>query len=234
MRFLLSFLCVMGLMTHAPQFAHAWDDAPDLPMLPGAGEEIVFDVYRNGRTRFGTHSVRFQRDGGDLLADVSIELRAGLGPVTVFRYEHQSIERWRNDQLVGFSGRTLKDGETYTVQAVATPTGLDVDGRDPDGDPVMAEYAPGLLPSSHWRGYPAGLEAIFNTEHGTLMETEVVYMGEDLIEADGGQIRAHRYRLSSSLTVDLWYDENGRWAGCEFEARGQVVRYVRRANPVPS
>lgn len=234
MRFLVPLICAIGLLSFVPHGALATDDAPGMAMPAMAGEEIIFDVYRNGRTRFGTHSVRFQRDGEDLLADVSVELRAGLGPVTVFRYEHQSIERWRNNQLVGFSGRTLKDGETYIVQAVATPSGLDVDGRDAAGDPVMAEYAPGLLPSSHWRGYPAGLDEIFNTEHGTLMDTQVVYMGEDRIEADGGQIRAHRYRLSSSLTVDLWYDENGRWAGCEFEARGQVIRYVRRANPVPS
>jgi len=234
MRLLLTSVLAFGFMVNAAVISQAQETPPETRVLPSVGEEIVFDVYRNGNTRFGIHSVRFQRDGQDLIADISIELRAGLGPVTVFRYEHQSLERWRGGQLVGFSGRTQKDGETYTVQAVANAQDLNVDGLDPDGVPVDTAYTLGILPSSHWRGYPAGMDAIFNTEHGTLMETEVVYMGEDLIEADGTQIQASRYRLSSSLTVDLWYDANGRWAGCEFEARGQRVRYVRRQNPVPS
>jgi len=212
--------------------AQARETAPDMTLPPLPGEEIFFDVYRNGDTPFGSHVVSFTEDGGDLIASVDIDLRAGLGPITVFRYEHDSQERWRDDRLVGFSGRTFKDGEVFNVQAVFDGQALDVDGTDPEGAAFESAYAAQMQPSSHWRGYPAGLEAIMNTEHGTLMETEVVYLGEEQIEADGGVITASRYRLSSSLTVDLWYDENGRWAGCAFEARGQTVRYVRRANPV--
>lgn len=220
-------IAIAGLVLAAPT-ASATD------LMPADGERIVFDVYRNGGTPFGTHAVEFTRDGQDILASISIELRAGLGPVTVFRYRHESSERWRDGQLVGFSGRTQKDGETYQVQAMFDGEGLEVDGVAPDGAPVDAEYAASLLPSSHWRGYPPGMDAMFNTEHGTLMQTDVQFLGEEQIEADGGVITASRYRLSSSLTVDLWYDENGRWAGCEFEARGQRVRYVRRADPVRS
>ena len=199
---------------------------------PQAGEEIVFDVYRKGDVDFGTHTVSFSDDGGDLIATTTIRLRAGLGPVTVFRYEHDNTERWRNDQLVAMDARTLKDGDTFEVSVRSTGEGLQVDGKDPDGEAVSQTVAAGILPSSHWHGYPASMTEMLNTEHGTIMDTTVEFLGETEIEGDGGMIPVKHYRLSSSLTVDLYYDENGRWAGCEFDARGQSVRYVRRADPV--
>lgn len=207
------------------------DDGPVLP-TPVENEEIVFDVYRNGDTRFGTHALSFQRQGEDLLVSIDIELRAGVGPITVFRYEHQSSERWRDGQLIALQSETLKDGETYDVSAERDGDRLDVQGEAPEAGPVSLEFPLSVLPSSHWHGYETGEYAILNTEHGDELGVTVEYLGEEMLEADGERINARRYRLISDLTVDLWYDENGRWAGCEFEARGQTVRYVRRADPL--
>lgn len=214
----------MALFGFSPSAA-ASDPAPQ----PEPGDRIVFDVYRNGGTPFGTHTVEFSEDQGDLIASVSIRLRAGLGPITVFRYEHDSTERWRDGRLVSKRGRTLKDGETYTVSASLEGGALRVAGVSPEGDATLERLDPAILPSSHWHGYPEGMPAMMNTEHGNVMETEVEYLGLGQIEADGRTIAAHHYRLSSSLVVDLWYDDEGRWAGCAFEARGQQVRYVRRS-----
>ena len=199
---------------------------------PQPGEEIVFEVYRKGDVDFGTHSVRFSDDGGDLIAETTIRLRAGLGPLTVFRYEHDNTERWRDGQLVAMDGRTLKDGDTFEVSVESTGEGLQVDGVDPEGEAISQVVSAEISPSSHWHGYPADMTRMLNTEHGTIMDTTVEYLGETEIEGDGGTIPVSHYRLSSTLTVDLYYDENGRWAGCEFDARGQSVRYVRQANPV--
>ncbi|MFP4518928.1 MAG: DUF6134 family protein [Oceanicaulis sp.] len=199
---------------------------------PQAGEEIVFDVFRKDDVEFGTHTVSFSDEDGELVATTTIRLRAGLGPVTVFRYEHDNTERWRGDQLVSMDSRTLKDGDTFEVSVRSTGDGLEVDGVDPDGEDISQTVRSGVSPSSHWHGYPASMSEMLNTEHGTIMDTTVEYLGETEIEGDGGMITVDHYRLSSSLVVDLYYDENGRWAGCEFDARGQNVRYVRRADPV--
>jgi hypothetical protein len=209
----------------------AFDDGPVMPM-PDSGERIVFDVYRNGDTPFGTHALTFTRDGSDLLVSIDIELRAGLGPITVFRYDHQSTERWRNGQLVGLRSETLKDGDTFEVSAQSVGDALDVDGEAPDVGPISLELPLSILPSSHWHGYQTGAYDILNTEYGNELDVTVEYLGEEMLEADGERINTRRYRLVSDLTVDLWYDQNGRWAGCEFEARGQTIRYVRRADPL--
>ena len=215
---------ITGLVVAATALA---DPAPQ----PRDGERLIFDVFRAGDTRFGVHEISFRQDGEDLLADVRIRLRAGLGPVTLFRYEHDSTERWRDGALLGLSGRTLKDGEVFEVSARYQDGVLDVTGLDPELNAVMLELEPSTLTSSHWHGYPADMTKMLNTEHGTVMDTQVEYLGKTEIEGDGGAILVDHYRLTSSLVLDLYYDENGRWAGCEFEARGQQIRYVRRVDP---
>ncbi|WP_127566916.1 DUF6134 family protein [Glycocaulis alkaliphilus] len=202
-----------------------------IPADPAGGETIQFNVYR-GNSSFGTHEVRFQRNGDELIAEVSVRLRAGFGPVTVFRYEHDSVERWRDGQLVALEGETLKDGSRFPVEAVRNGAGIVSEGVLPEGEQHTAELPGDIIPSSHWRGYEEDLRRILNTEHGDAMEVSISDMGMEEIEADGGTIQARRIRLEGTLTVDLWYDENGFWAGCEFEARGQRIRYVRQANPV--
>ncbi|WP_019961994.1 DUF6134 family protein [Woodsholea maritima] len=210
----------------------AYANTPDISPEPVSGETIIFDVYRGEDTHFGTHRIAFSRDGQDLISQIDIDLRAGIGPITVFRYQHQSTERWSDGRLIELSNRTLKDGEAYTLEAHLTPEGLSVTGKTPEGEPVSEVYRAPFLPSSHWHGYPVDLQSMINTEHGTPMETEITYLGQAQIEADGQMIQAHHFRLQSTLTLDLWYDMNGRWAGCAFEARNQSIRYVRRANPL--
>lgn len=201
-----------------------------MPAEPQGGESIRFNVYR-GNSDFGTHEVRFTRDGEELLAEVSVRLRAGVGPVTVFRYEHDSVERWRDGRLVALEGETLKDGDRFPIEAVRNGDGIVSEGVLPEGETHTEVLPADVIPSSHWRGYEENLGQILNTEHGDAMEVQITDMGMEEIEADGGTIQARRIRLEGTLTVDLWYDENGYWAGCAFEARGQNIRYVRQANP---
>ena len=219
-------LAIGALFAGAPALAS--DEYPE----PRDGERIVFDVFRKGDIEFGTHEVVFEHDGQDVVARTTIRLRAGFGPITAFRYEHDATERWNDGQLLTLTSRTLKDGETYEVEARYEDGMINVTGLDPDQQPVDLALPSEILSSSHWHGYPADMEQMLNTEHGTVMETTVEDLGMTEIEGDGGTIPVRHIRLSSSLVVDLFYDENGRWAGCSFDARGQTVRYVRRANPV--
>lgn len=201
----------------------------DPDYTPQAGEEIAFDVFR-GSTGFGSHVIRFDRNGDSLVTDTTIRLRAGLGPITVFRYEHDAREEWRDGKLVSLESRTLKDGDDYQLDVMRDAESYQIERDVPELSGINQLPAE-FLPSSHWHGYGEQLETILNTETGEPMDVEVTYMGTEEIQGDGGTIMADHYRLVSSIVLDLWYDENGRWAGCEFTARDQRIRYVRRFNP---
>lgn len=223
-------LTIGPAMTASAQDAPAAD--PGFPNYqPRDGEVIAFDVFR-GRSDFGSHEVRFSREGEDLLTETRIRLRAGFGPITVFRYEHDARARWNGDVLVSMTSRTLKDGDTFEIDARMRDGALVTSGVAEGGREISERFTSPILPSSHWHAYPLAAERMLNTETGEPMAISVTYMGREEIDADGGTIMADHYRLEGSLTLDLWYDEDGRWAACAFDARGQSIRYVRRADPV--
>ena len=179
---------------------HAAADAP---------EDILFDVYRNG-SPFGEHTVRFREtDEGALQVDVDVSLRAGLGPITLFRYRHDSREGWEDGELVGLTAETYNDGNEMDVS-------------------LQGEAIPPLTLSSHWRGYQAGAEQVLNTETGEAMDVVIEDLGREVFQTPGGPVEANRIRITGTLTADLWYDDSGRWIGCAFQARGQDIRYVLR------
>lgn len=187
------------------------------PLPSEPPDDIVFDVYRND-TEFGHHAVRFgETPSGALRVDVDIELTAGFGPVTVFRYEHEAEEVWQDGRLVELTAATLKDGDW---------TRIDVE-PDTDATPDAQDAAlAALMPSSHWRGYSPATGTILNTETGEPMAVEIEDLGMERIATETGEVEARHIRMTGTLQVDLWYDEAGRWVGCRFEARGQSIRYV--------
>ncbi len=179
-----------------------------------APDDVAFDVYRNGAP-FGEHVVSFdEKADGALQVQVEIELRVGFGPLTVFRYEHESEEVWVGDDLVSLTASTLKDGERVRFSL--------------SNDDERYETVAGLMPSSHWSGYPPGLPAVLNTETGEPMPVEIEELGLETIQTATGPVEARRIRMVGSVAVDLWYDLDGRWVGCAFSIRGQDIEYRLR------
>lgn len=177
--------------------------------------DIRFEVYRNN-SRMGEHAVAFSRtEAGDLRVDVDIDLAVRLGPIPVFRYQHDATEFWRDGELVAIQAATFSDGEWSRWQA----------GLNATGGVALSD----LPPSSHWTRYDPTTAAILNTETGEPMAVEIVSLGVEEFPTATGQVEAERIRMTGTLTVDLWYDAEGNWVGCEFEARGQRIRYVRVA-----
>ncbi len=188
---------------------------------PSDGDEIRFKVLRKGKP-FGTHIVRFEvSEDGSFSVISDVDLKAGLGPITVFRYSLDSTEQWRDGKLVGLVGTTNDDGDEETVKASLTGTDLKVEGSGYSG---FVSYD--IIPSSHWNREEAYSSRLLSTESGEILDVEVTEIGRETIDVAGQPIPTTHYRLVSDLTVDLWYDDQSRWVKLGFEARGQQIDYV--------
>lgn len=188
---------------------------------PEAGDTIRFNVLREGKP-FGSHAVTFSNAAdGSLVATTKVSLKAGLGPVTVFRYQLDATEKWLNGKLVAVSGKLNDDGKKGTVSATRKGEKLDVDGTKFEG------AAPaGAVPASHWNYAQTKATKLISTGNGEIINVKVVPKGRESIKAGNQTIEANRYFLDSDLDVDLWYDDQGRWVKLAFEARGQQIEYV--------
>lgn len=191
---------------------------------PEPGDEIYFDVFRNG-SEFGHHIVRFEADeAGDIAAIIDVDLRAGLGPVTLFRYALDVRETWRDGHVLALKGKVNNDGERESVTARRTGASLEVDGTEFRGDLPVS-----IIPASHWNIWQTQADRILSTESGEVIEVDVKPLGRELIEAGGQTIEARKFLMDSDIDVTLWYDDQDRWVKLSFETRGQDIDYVLRA-----
>lgn len=191
---------------------------------PSDAGRIEFEVLRNGQP-FGRHAISVTGTDDNLRAQTEIALRAGVGPVTVFRLEQRCSETWSDGVLSGLSCSTLKDGRRTLVRAQTREGRLHVTGAEGE------HWFPlGVFPSTWWTKPPASTSTLIDTETGAPIRVRVTPMGREMIEIGGRQIDAERIRVQGTLTVDLWYDAAGRWVGCSFTARGQNIEY-RLASP---
>ena len=195
-------------------------EASDLAWHPENNEELNFKVLRQGKP-FGYHKVTFGLEGETITVKNDIELEVKIGPFRAFYYRHESDESWDGQNLISMDGTTRKDGKDVTMTARRDGDVLRISGTNYSGDAPAA-----IIPSSHWNKAEVQSDTILSSEGGELLDISVEFLGRETIEAQGQMVQADRYRLTSELTVDLWYDEDGRWVKCAFEARGQSVEYV--------
>lgn len=214
-------MIALSLMTATLLATPAQAKTENSQWSPRPGDVIAFDVLRKGKP-FGSHTVTFgQDDNGRLTARTDVSLKAGLGPITVFKYELSATETWQDGQLVALNGSVNDDGKKGQVQATRRGAELAVDGCEFEGT-VPAS----IIPSSHWNAAATEASRLLSTEDGEVLDVAVSEQGQETIVAAGKEVEATRFLLDSDIDVTLWYDDAGRWLKLAFEARGQDIEYV--------
>lgn len=214
----------LGLATAMPAVADSAPAERGLVWTPRDGDVIRFDVRRQGKP-FGTHEVRFEvLADGTIEAQTNVKLRAGFGPIPLYRYDLQATERWQNGQLVALQGAVYKDGKEASVVAEADGDVIEVDGTAFDGTVPVT-----MIPASHWNIAQTQASTLLSSENGQLIEVSIRPEGREPLEIAGETVEANKFLLDSDIDVTLWYDDAGRWLKLSFSARGQEIDYVLEA-----
>ncbi len=184
-------------------------------------DALNFRVLRDGDP-IGSHRVSFRRVGEETHVHIALELEIGFGFITLFRYEHENREVWRDGRLLSLDARTHDDGDEHWVKARAGDAGLEVEGS------TGRYLAPAdTLPTSYWNKAMVGQTRLLDTQSGRLIDVEVKPAGRERIVVGGRAIDAQRYEISGDLQASLWYDLDDRWIGMAFTARGSGIDYER-------
>ena len=206
-----------ALLLAPAAYAQSWQ--------PAHGDRLEFDVLRDGG-EFGTHIVTFARQGDTLTVDTDVVLKVAFGPLTLFDYAHDVTEKYVAGNLTWVGSRTKKDGKWNTLSAQAGEGGLKVTAAKFKG---MLQGT--VIPSTHWNRDEMSQPAMFSTETGEMLAMTVKDRGVEKIKAGGAMIDARRFDVNSELDASFWYDDQGRWVKCAFEAQGSKIEYVLRKLP---
>ena len=176
------------------------------------GEEIRFSVSRDGEP-VGSHIVRFDRDGEDLLVRSNFEIALDFLFFTAYRYRYSSQARWHDGRLLDLEAVTDDNGDVSVVKALEGQGGLEIAG--PSG--TLASPGP-IHPTNHWNAAVIGQTQVLNTITGHINRVAITEQGEVTVATEHGPLEATHYRYSGDLETEVWYDRMGRWVKLRFAA----------------
>jgi len=187
------------------------------------GDEIHFDVYRNG-TRVGFHRVRFQEDDKGLAVEAQFQIQVTFLGVTVYRYRYDSRALWTDGGLSAIRTTVDDDGAVLEVQARRIGKRIYVAAGD-----IAYETSSPLFPTNHWNAGVLGQNRVLNTLTGQINKVRIEASGPDRVETERGPVAATHYAYTGDLQTDVWYDAAGRWVKMRFQGRdGSLIDYVCR------
>ena len=192
--------------------------------VPPPDSPVVFDVLRDG-SKVGEHRLVFEPEEGDTLK-VSVEtaMSVKIAFVTVFRYEHKRVERWRDGTLESLAGMTNDDGKEYEISIVRKEGHYSrtVNGAEEEIDgPVKVD--------SLWSKDRLTAGKLFSAASDGVYRVRSDLLGWETIEVRGAKVEAEHYKLTGEIDRDLWYGPGGELLKVQYEgAEGETFEYVRR------
>lgn len=169
---------------------------------------LAFAVFRNG-DRIGDHELNFETTGADLVVRTLATMRVKLGPVPVFRYRHEAVERRSGAAFESLQTNTNSNGKRERVDA--RRQGGQVEIVTAKGEVA----APGAAnPLTHWNA-KAFQGPLFNPQTGKLLKVSV---------ARNGRV----WSIRGEAEIDDTYDAAGDWSGLTGKLEdGSSIEYRR-------
>ncbi len=196
--------------------------AGSAPALASSGE-WNFRVLLDGK-EIGMHRYMLNDSGPDRTLRSEAEFDVRLLAFSLYRYQHEAVERWRDGCLVALDSRTEANGKLTAVQARSEINGLAVSRAD-----GRTRHSGCIMSFAYWDPRILEATALLNSQTGTLTPVDVSALGTELRSVQGRQVMAERHRIRGpELEIDLWYAD-GRWIALEAPAvGGRRLRYELR------
>lgn len=185
-----------------------------LALAPGVAlaappPRLAFAVFRNG-TKVGEHRIVFSGDDAARTVTTDVDMVVKVGPVPVYKYKHNAVERWAGGKWA--SVETTTNGNGKVTRASGRAMGGFVAISGPKGDSRGPADA---VPLSHWN--PATLSRpLFNQQEGRMLKVRTTQVGPG------------HWQIRGEAEIDDFYDSAGNWLALKGKLEdGSSMEYRR-------
>ena len=165
-------------------------------LIPGialaAPSRLAFQVFRNG-TRIGEHRMSFTGDEQNRTVTTDVDMVVKIGPVPVYKYRHNAVERWADGKWSSIEATTNGNGKIQKTSARAMPGYVQITG--PKGSVRGPADA---VPLSHWNQASFG-KPLFNQQEAKMLKVTCTRIG------------AGHWQIRGDAEIDDFYDPSGAW-----------------------
>ncbi|TAJ74607.1 MAG: hypothetical protein EPO51_00695 [Phenylobacterium sp.] len=182
-------------------------------LVPGtafaAPARLAFQVFRNG-TRVGEHQMSFAGDEDNRTVTTNVDMVVKIGPVPVYKYKHDAIERWAGGKWVSIDATTNGNGKIQKTSARAMPGYVQITG------PKGAVRGPAdAVPLSHWNQASFG-KPLFNQQEAKMLKVTCA------------KVKSGHWQVRGEAEIDDFYDASGNWLALQGKLEdGSKMEYRR-------
>jgi len=191
----------------------------------GGEQEFRFRVLLDGDD-IGTHSFRVSREADRETVEIDARFKVKFIGITVYSYEHENRELWRNGCLERIESSTVDGGDKFKV-----------DGRDEGGSFQLATQdgerdlaADCVMTFAYWKQDYLRQPRLLNAQNGEFLEVDIESGGVEQLRLDEREVAAERYRLRNGerdIDITVWYEQqSGGWLALESRVDGRVISYL--------
>jgi hypothetical protein len=197
----------------ASSIGHA--SASSIGQASASGLDAAFEILRKG-DRIGDHFVDVEQLGEETTVRTRIKMRVKFGPLTVYRYDHEAEEIWRDGVVARIDSRTNDNGEKASLKVRREGDQLLIEGSGFTGAAPLA-----VAPSSYWNRSLVSASALLNTQNGEIIPVKTAALG---VTTTPGGARAEQFHINGTVGLNIWYD-GPRWVGSNFKIDGEELTY---------
>jgi hypothetical protein len=174
-------------------------------VLPLYGEEMQFDVKRNGK-KIGEHFVTFKQENDTLIVKAGTKIRVKFLFITAYKFDYKAEETWQGNKLKTLTAYTNDNGDVSEVNY----------SYNDESSPLFS--------TNHWNPNVLEADHVLNTITGKTNDVTISKMGWENLSIQDKTLSALRHEYSGDLKdVTTWYDEQGRWVGLQFKGNDDSI-----------
>ncbi len=170
----------------------------------------------------GYHRFSLLGDGPEQRLESEARYNVKFLYVTVYRYAHDSRERWQGHCLKQVEANTQDNGKMLAVRGTQDGERFVVTGTR-----GQANLPACVMTFAYWNPDLLGQSRLLNVQTGEYMDVQVRVLGEENLTVRGAAQRTLRYALETrDFRIDLWYSPNKEWLALESSTEGgRKIRY---------
>ena len=179
--------------------------------------KVYLDDQPVGEHRF---SVKASNDRLQLLSEAHFDVR--ILAIPVYRYNHRSDERWKDNCLEQIHAITDDNGNSQEVMGEQHSSDFTLSSAG------KSETLPScIMTFAYWNPAMLSQSKLLNPQTGEWVPVKINHLGKDNIQvSEKDQLADHYHLKAPKFDIDLWYDASGQWVGLDSKLEsGSKLRY---------
>ena len=169
----------------------------------------------------GYSKIVLEKINQTILTNIEVFISVNLLGLNLFNYKLNCKEEWRNKKLISISSNCRSNNKTFYVNGKKVKKGFKINGSAfkgivNDDIATTSYFTPDFLRRKIW----------ISTQDGTPYKINSNLISKEDILIFNKITDVKRFEIKGDLELDLLYNSNDEWVGCNFNAGGSKVTFT--------